>query len=400
MLGLLLGVLPILIIVSVIITVHEFGHYGIARLFRTRIERFSLGFGKVLVSRVDRHGTEWCISALPLGGYVSFAGDNNISSMSPSREDLEAARAAITEREGAAAVKDYFHFKPLWQRFLIILAGPAMNFVLSITVFAVLFMIMGDPVGQPTVTQVFKDSPAAAAGFQPGDIIKTVDGRKVDTDEDVVAQISLRAETSFPVVVERGHQLVTLKTTPRRGEIASPESGQKVSGGVIGVVLLDRAVGQRVGPLKALQLGVNECWKVLDVTFTYVGRIFAGHENGDKLGGIIGMTKTAGDATAAVAAAPQPVGVKALYLILTYVQLIGYISVSIGFLNLLPVPMLDGGHLAFYLWQVVTRQPVSAAFQSFALRVAVVLIAGLMLFAAWNDINHLGLADLLKRPFS
>src|SRR5471030_1044776 len=133
-----------LLVLSFIVTFHEFGHFSVARLFKTRVERFSVGFGKIIWSRTDRNGVQWCISALPLGGYVKFAGDENIASNMPDHEQLEAARAAITEREGAAAVQDYFHFKPWWQRFLIILAGPAFNFILAIAIFTVVNLVIGE----------------------------------------------------------------------------------------------------------------------------------------------------------------------------------------------------------------------------------------------------------------
>ena len=143
MLHFLAGVLPILLIISVIVTFHEYGHYSVARLFKTRIERFSVGFGKVLFKVTDKRGVDWCLSALPLGGYVKFAGDENIASMSPSMEELDAARQSIAAREGAAAVKDYFHFKPIWQRFLIILAGPMFNFVLAVLIYTGMGLAVG-----------------------------------------------------------------------------------------------------------------------------------------------------------------------------------------------------------------------------------------------------------------
>lgn len=400
MLGFLSGIVPVLIIISVIVTVHELGHYGVARLFRTRIERFSVGFGAILVSRKDKHGTDWCLSALPLGGYVKFAGDDNISSMSPSRDELEAARAAISAREGAAAVGDYFHFKPLWQRFLIILAGPAMNFVLAIFTFALVNFIVGEQYMKPTISQIEAGSAAQTAGFQVGDTITRIDGHSVESTDDAHILVVLRADSTVPVVVDRNHQAITLTTTFHRGAVVSANGQDAGQGGTLGVHFDGELVVKPLNPWQALVKGNDQTWNVLDTTFTYIGRIFTGKENGDKVGGILGMTKAAGDATLDLAKQKQPLWVKAINFVLTEMQFIAYISVSIGFLNLLPVPALDGGHLAFYLWQSITKQQVSAGFQNAAFRIAIVLVIGLMLFAAWNDIDHFGLTKLFGGVFS
>ena len=398
--GFLAGIVPFLIIISVIVTIHELGHYLVARAFGTRIDRFSVGFGSILLRRVDRHGTEWCVSALPLGGYVKFAGDDNISSMSPSTDELEAARAAITEREGAAAVGGYFHFKPLWQRFLIILAGPAANFVLAIFVFTMVNLAFGQMFIPPTVGEVLPGSGAQAAGFQVGDTITRVDGHAVDSFEDVHNLIILRADSTIPIVVARGAQSLTLTTSVGHGPVAGPTGNPVGTGGLLGVRFVDRELTRRFNPWTALVEGNKETWGVLDSTFTYVGRIFAGKENGDKVSGIVGMTKATGDITVAVAQAKVSVADKMSDLFQFYVQFIALVSVSIGFLNLLPIPALDGGHLAFYIWQSVTKKQVSAGFQAVSFRIAVVLILGLMIFAFWNDINQLGVIKLVKGVLS
>jgi regulator of sigma E protease len=400
LLGFIAGVIPILIIVSVIVSFHEYGHYAVARLFRTRIERFSVGMGKVVLRRTDRRGVEWCVSALPVGGYVKFAGDDNLTSMSPSAEELEAARAAITAREGPAAVGDYFHFKPLWQRFLIILAGPAANFVLSIAIFMAVFMALGDARVPATVTRIAPDSPAAAAGFRLGDTILKIDNHVVEDNDDARMLILLRADTPIRVLVERQGQQVTLTATPRRVRLDPTGRDPTSTGGQLGVELSGKEIVTRVGPIRAAQLGVRQTWEVLDTNLTYIGRIFAGKENGNQIGGLIGMTKVAGDATAQLAEAPVPLYAKIVNGVLAAAQMTAFVSVAIGFVNLMPLPPLDGGHLAFYLFQAVTRRPVSAAFQNAAFRIAIVLVIGLMLFAAWNDLNHIGLARLFGGLFS
>ncbi len=396
----IVAILPFVVILSIIVTFHEYGHYSVARLFKTRIERFSVGFGKILFKVTDKHGVDWCLSALPLGGYVKFAGDENIASMMPSAEELEAARESITAREGADAVKDYFHFKPIWQRFLIILAGPAFNFILAIFVFAAVFMMVGEQIGRPVVAQVAPNSRAAAAGFLPGDIIKVIDGHEVETGQDVVMLVALRADSTFPVQVERNHAIVTLMATPQRVALDTGNKNQSMKGGRLGITLSDKAETRRLNPVQSLVKGVTETWKTLDTNLTYISRIFVGKESGDQVSGILGMTKATGDLTSNVVEAKVPVMDKVVNLLLVYLQETAMISIGVGFLNLLPVPALDGGHLAFYLYQTVAGKPVSAGIQNAAFRIAVVLILGLMLYAAWNDINHIGLVSVIGKLFS
>jgi len=389
-----------LVVITIIVAFHEYGHYSVARLFRTRIERFSVGFGKILLRRKDKRGVEWCISALPLGGYVKFAGDENVTSMSPSAEELEAARASITAREGAAAVTDYFHFKPLWQRALIIVAGPVFNFILAVALFTVMFSIIGVQVGRPTVAEVLPQSPAARAGFMPGDIIRKVDGRDASRGSDVVMLVALRAESTFPMEVERAGKRVVLTVTPERAKLDLGKSGEEVRGGRIGVKIDDKVDSRPITLDRAFVRANVETWATLDRTFTYVGRIFTGRENGDQLSGFIGMTKATGDMAFDPEIAQLPLELQLINLFLRFLLLTATISIGVGFLNLLPVPMLDGGHLAFYAWQGITRKPVPPAVQNVAFRIAVVLILGLMLFAAWNDLNRVGVFKAVGGLFS
>lgn len=401
MLEFLAGIVPILIIISLIVTFHELGHFTVARLFKTRVERFSVGFGPVLLSRKDKHGVEWCISALPLGGYVKFAGDENITSMMPSHEDLEASRALITEREGAGAVGDYFHFKPLWQRFLIILAGPASNFILAILVFTALTLILGETLLPARVGQVMPGSPAAAAGFRPGDLIERIDGHDVKMDADEARMlIILRADTRTTFMVERNGQHVSLSATPKRAVIDPTGKDKTMTGGQLGIYFDVKPQTRRVGPLQALAIGNAQTWQALETNLIYIGRIFTGHENGNQIGGIVGMTKATGDMTVAIAQTETPLWVKGVNMVLNYAQMMAYISIGVGFLNLLPIPLLDGGHLAFYAYQSVVKKPIPAGIQNAAFRIAIVLVLGLMLFAFWNDANHTGLVSFLGGLFS
>lgn len=401
MLAFLAAIVPILIIISLIVTFHELGHFSVARLFNTRVERFSVGFGKILLRHKDKRGVEWCLSALPLGGYVKFAGDENISSMMPSVEDLEASRALITEREGAAAVNDYFHFKPLWQRFLIILAGPAANFVLAIVVFTSIVMIIGQSVLPTKIIEVVPGSPAAAAGFQPGDVVTRIDGRDVLNQADQARiMIVLRASTRTPFTVVRGGQTLTLYGTPQRAVLDPSGKDPTTTGGQLGIRFGGQPIQRRVNPLQALVIGNAQTWQALDTNLTYIGRIFTRRENGNQIGGILGMTKATGDMMAAVAETKMPVYVKIIDMILNGLNMMALISIGVGFLNLLPIPALDGGHLAFYAYQSVSKKPIPVGIQNAAFQIAIVLVLGLMLFAAWNDINHIGLTRFFGGLFS
>ena len=400
MLGFIAGIVPFLIIISLIVTFHELGHFSVARLFKTRVERFSVGFGKILLRKKDRNGVEWCLSALPLGGYVKFAGDENITSMMPSLEDLEASCIAITEREGAAAVKDYYHFKPLWQKFLIILAGPAANFVLAIALLAVLNYATGEQYRRPTIAGFLPGNVAESAGLRVGDTFVRIDGKPVQSAQDTQMLIALRAETPTAVEVARAGKVVGLVVTPKRAALNIPGGSENITGGVLGIEMSGELVSRPVNPWQALVMGNDQTWKLLDTNLTYISRIFTGKENGSQIGGIVGMAKATGDATMEVAQARLPAWQIAVTLLFTFMQYMAFISIGVGFLNLLPVPALDGGHLAFILWQGVTKKPISAEFQNAAFRVAIVLVLGLMLFAFWNDINNTGLTKYIGGLFS
>lgn len=401
MLSVIAYIVPFLVIISLIVTFHELGHFSVARLFKTRVERFSVGFGKILLRKKDRHGVEWCLSALPLGGYVKFAGDENITSMMPSAEDLEASRIAITAREGAGAVKDYYHFKPLWQKFLIILAGPAANFVLAIALFSVITFAVGEQISRPTILSFLPGNVGESAGLKVGDTFVRVDGHEIRNSEDFIVLIALRAETPTPVEVERNHRIVSLTVTPKRALLNMPgRDNETIKGGVIGIAIGGDVISRPVNPWEALVIGNAKTWQVLDTNLTYISRIFTGKESGNQIGGIVGMAKTTGDATMAAAQVEAPLWQVIAGMVLTYLHLMAYISIAVGFLNLLPIPALDGGHLAFILWQGVTRKPVSAGFQNAAFRIAIVLVIGLMLFAFWNDINNIGLTKFIGGLFS
>ena len=389
-------IVPFLLVLTFIVTIHELGHFLVARAFGVKVDRFAIGFGRPLFSRVDRSGIEWRLGWIPAGGYVKFSGDLDASSV-PDQAGLAELRQRVVAQEGPAAVRDYYHFKPVWQRALIVAAGPVANFILAITVFAILFMTMGAQMTPARVGQVQAGSPAAVAGFQPGDLITAVNGRAIEDSSEVTRAVMLSSGDPLRFTVERGGGQVQLTATPQRRTEDDPIAG-RIQVGRIGVLLEARREDVRhvrYGPLEAVGAGARQTIDVIGSTVTYLGRLLTGRESGDQLSGPIGIAKASGSLTnMAVQANPDPTAT-ALNLGLTLINLAAILSIGIGFLNLLPIPVLDGGHLVFYAYEAVARRPVAARFQEAGYRVGLALLAGFMLFATWNDLQKLNLFQCL-----
>ncbi|MBX9707746.1 MAG: RIP metalloprotease [Caulobacteraceae bacterium] len=389
-------VVPFLLVLTLIVTIHELGHFWVARAFGVKVDRFAIGFGRAIFSRTDRHGIEWRVGWIPLGGYVKFSGDMDASSVPDSR-GLDALKSEINAREGAGAERDYFHFKPVWQRMLIVAAGPFANFVLAISIFAVLFSLIGVELRPARVAEVTPGSPAAVAGFLPGDLITGLNGRPIEDAGEVTRKVSLSSGDAVRFTVERQGREIELIATPERQVMDDPIAG-RVTVGRIGLALASsRAEARQIryNPVEAVGQGFRETGDILGTTLTYLGRIFTGRESGDQLSGPLGIAKASGAlTTAAVAANPDPVATT-INLLLTLTSFAAILSIGIGFLNLLPIPVLDGGHLVFYAYEAVAKKPVAAAVQEAGYRVGLALLAGLMLFATWNDLQKLNLFQFL-----
>ncbi len=384
-----------LFVLGLVVTVHELGHFLVARLCGVAIDCFSIGFGRPLVSWRDRSGVEWRIGWIPLGGYVKFAGDENAASV-PDDEDLDAMRSRILAREGPEGLRRYFHFKPVWQRAAVTAAGPAANFVLASVLFALLFAAYGKPIGAPVVGTVIGGSAAQQAGLTRGDIIRSVNGRAVKDFSDIQAMVQLSPGRPLTLQLERAGRPVTVTATPTPSEQTGP--GGTVTVGILG---FEGAAQRRLyTPVEAIGGGVMETWRTLDSTVYFLGQMVTGHVSASNISGVVGIAHASG-AVAKAGAEGAPDGGAAIFGgLVALLGLAAFMSVSIGFMNLLPVPVLDGGHLLFYAYEALARRPVGARVQAAGFRLGLALLLGLMAFATWNDLRRLSVFKFLGGLFS
>jgi len=359
---------PFLLVLTIVVFFHELGHYLVGRWCGIKADVFSVGFGPELIGRNDKHGTRWRLSLIPLGGYVKFRGDENATSL-PTGSDGQALSAA--EQPGS------FPGAALWRRAATVAAGPLANFILAIIIFAVMFSVNGRIIADPVVAQVQPGSAAEAAGILPGDRFVAIDGVEIEIFDDVQRYVSVRPELPITVTMERQGALVDVTLTPERTEI-SDNFGNKMEVGRIGVVTNKDSGNFRIreyGPLEAIGEGAAQSWYIVTRTVDYIGNIITGREKADQLGGPIRVAKYSKDMST--------LGIAAL------IQLAAVLSVSIGLLNLMPIPMLDGGHLVFYAIEAVRGRPPGEAAQEWAYRFGLSVVLALMLFSTWNDVSML-----------
>lgn len=395
-------ILPFLFVLTLVVTIHELGHYWAARVFGTVIDSFSLGFGRAIFKWRDKRDVEWRIGWIPLGGYVRFAGDENAASV-PDHDDLAAMKAKILEHNDPADLTRFFHFKPVWQRTIITLAGPVANFLLAIVLFAFLAGAFGQTVRAPRITAVTPASAAERAGFKPDDMVRKADATAIESFNDLERYVVLRGGQPIAFTVERDGQMVQLTATPVMTERVGRDGG-KMKIGVLGLTHQSTRESDiiriRYNPIKALAFGVGETWRVLDTTLFYLGRVVTGQVPADQIGGVIGIAK-ASDTMAKMGAEGAPnVALGALGSIMALLQLSAILSVSVGFLNLLPIPVLDGGHLVFYAYEAVARRPLAANVQAVGYRLGLALLSLFMLFAVWNDLQRYNVFNFLGGLFS
>jgi regulator of sigma E protease len=393
----LLGTLiPFLLVLTLVVTVHELGHFLAAKSCGVAIDRFSIGFGKALASWKDRSGVEWRIGWIPFGGYVRFAGDENAASV-PDHEDLDSMRRDIVKREGVEALNRYYHFKPVWQRAFIAAAGPISNFILAIAIFAGFLLAFGQYVLPPRIAAVTPASPAFRAGFQAQDLIVQADGRPISSFDDLAQLAQLRVNLPTQFVVERSGHPVAITATSE-WQLRDDGFGHKRRQGTFGLQPVQAPsdfIHRTYNPVEALQGGVDRTWKVLSSTIYYLGRMVTGQVSADQLSGPLGIARMSGDVARVSTHDAPDLGAAILHGGVGLLQFAALISVSIGFLNLLPIPVLDGGHLLFYAYEALARRPLAARVQAAGYRLGLALVLGLLLFGTWNDLQQLSVLKIL-----
>lgn len=398
----LLYTLPFLFVLMVVITIHELGHFMVAKWCGVKIERFSIGFGRGILQWTDKSGVEWRIGWIPLGGYVKFAGDANAASMAPAEDELAALRREIVAREGVGAERKYFPFKPLWQRTLVVLAGPVANFLLSVVLFAVILGAFGELGRTPRIGAVQPNSPAARAGLQAGDLVTAADGRRINDFTDLQTFTALRAGEPIDFKVRRGAADVDVIATPERRVVTNPVTGDSKMGflGIASSTAPADTFHRRYNPLQAIAGGFTRSWDQIETTLFYISRVFRGQESGDQLRSFVGIAKVSGEFAHAGAHGAPNLGAKVFGTLVALTTLIAALSVNIGFANLLPLPVLDGGHLVFYAYEAAARRPLGAKVQAAGYRVGLALLLSFVLFATWNDLQQLRVFKFLGGLFS
>ena len=364
-----MNILGFALLLAPLVLLHEAGHYLVARLCGVRVKVFSIGFGHEIFGWTDRQGTRWKISMLPLGGYVQFFGDMNATSQ-PSAEVLT-AEAAMSPEERASC----FHLKPLWQRAAVVLAGPATNFIVAVLVFAGFVMAFGQVKALPVISGFAAPSSAQQAGLLVGDRITAIDGQAVDDFEEIRQKVLPSPGETIAITALRDHRELTVRVTIAN-KVMRDEFGNEQKIGMLGIASGKLAL-VRVGPLAALGAGLKQSVDVMGMMVTGMRQIAGGSRSVKELGGPVKIARYSGER-----------------LSLGWVEFVyfsGFISINLAFINLLPIPGLDGGHLALYLAEAVRRKPLGSRAQDWAFRTGMALVLALMLFVTLNDLASLNL---------
>lgn len=356
-----------LFVLTLIIFVHEFGHFIVGRWCGVGVTTFSMGFGPELIGFTDRKGTRWRISAIPLGGYVKFVGD---ATEAGGPDTTALATMSAEQRAGALSLK------PVWQRAAVVAAGPIANFILAIGIFAMIYSVFGTQETKPLIDAVRAGSAAEAAGLQAGDLVVAVDGKPIVTFGELQRAVSASDGATLAVTVHRADTELTLRVTPIMEEETRFGSTVRVPRlGISRTTATGDVVTEHLPLPQALVRGVQESWFIITRTVSSIAGIFAGRESADQLGGPIRVAEVAGQVAS--------MGIVPL------LNLAALLSVSIGLLNLLPVPILDGGHLMFYAIEAIRGRPLSERAQEIGFGIGAVLVALLMIFATSNDVRHI-----------
>jgi regulator of sigma E protease len=365
-----LGLPAFLFVITVVVFFHELGHFSVARFFGVAVETFSIGFGRPIARWQDKKGTEWKVGWLPLGGYVKFLGDENAASV-PDRAKLE----QLSPEQRA----NVFQSKPLYQRALVVAAGPVANFILAIVIFASVLMITGQATILTAVGKVTPGAPAAVAGVRAGDVIHFINGKEVQTFEQLVKAVRASKTADIAIGLSRRGQTLTVHAKPRIIKAANlyGDSVKILGIGVEPALSDSNARFTPVGPLTAFKAAVSQTWFVADTSLTYLWRIVTGHSGSGQLTGPLGMADVSQQAAAAG--------------FMNLLQLAALLSVSIGLINLFPVPILDGGHLLYYGCEAVLGRPLGERAQDVGFRLGLAAVLGLFVLATWNVLVRLNL---------
>ncbi len=363
--------IPFLILITIVVFIHEYGHYYFAKKYGVGITDFSIGFGKEIFGWNDKSGTRWKICWIPLGGYVKFFGDRNVFSESEQQE--------IIDKYSEEDRKKLFILKPLYQRSLIVAAGPIANFILAILIFTIINMVSGKDMTPAVVAEVQNDSPAFIAGMKKNDKILYIDNNKVESILEVSTFINTSTSDTIEFLVLRGDQEISLLIKPNLVD-GKDSLGNSVKKRMIGIklsTLNDTLNKQPLGPSKAIYYSFKEVWFVSITSLKYVGKMITGSGDTSQLGGPIRIAKITGQV--------------AEYGVIPFLSIMAYISVSLGLINLFPIPMLDGGHLMFYLFEKILGRPLRQKTQEGFFRIGLFLLFSLMFFVTFNDLKDLGL---------
>ncbi len=364
-------IIPFIVLILVVVFIHEYGHYYFAKKYGVGITDFSIGFGKEILGWNDKHGTRWKICWIPLGGYVKFFGDRNVFS--------EADQAEILKKYDEKQRNRLFTLKPLYQRSLIVFGGPLANFILAILIFMSIYMFVGKDFTPAVIDEIQKDSPAQVSGMMKNDVILEIDENKIKSILDVSKFITMSTSKYINFKLSRHDQEILLKVKPNIVE-TKDLSGNKIKKRMIGIKLRpynNEVKHIKLGPAKALFYSINEVYFVTISTLKYIGSIIVGNGDSSQLGGPIRIAKISGQV--------------AQFGIVPFLSMMAYISISLGLINLFPIPLLDGGHLMFYSFEKILGRPLNQKTQEGFFRIGMFLLLSLMFFATFNDLKDLGL---------
>ena len=364
-------ILPFIVLILVVVFIHEYGHYYFAKRYGVAVTDFSVGFGKEIFGWNDKSGTRWKICWIPLGGYVKFFGDRNVFS--------QADQDKIIKQYSEEDRKKLFVLKPLYQRALIVFGGPLANFLLALVIFFSIYTFVGKDFTPAVINEVQKDSPAMMGGLKQNDIILEIDGNEVKSIMEVSKFIMMSTDEIIDFKVKRSYDELILKIKPDT-VLGEDNLGNKINKRIVGIKLgayNDQINHVKLGPVKAIYHAVNEVYFVSISSLKYIGAMIFGKADTSQLGGPIRIAKISGQV--------------AEFGILAFVSMMAYISISLGLINLFPIPMLDGGHLMFYAFEKVLGRPLSQKTQEGFFRIGMFLLLSLMFFTTFNDLKDIGL---------